>query len=138
MANFAVERFPQFKEQILRLTEQHREFRDEPLHLAIAYDPGRGTEDIFLFEVIGHFGGDLSDPDQDLFELAVEPSPAFPMKPGQLLYLVLTNPGECREAIRDNWTGMQELRAAVRRGDFEVLYSDNDIGAELLEEIKNE
>jgi hypothetical protein len=47
------ERFPQFETAIRHLTDQHRELKDEPLHLAISYGPIRDQQDIFLFEVIG-------------------------------------------------------------------------------------
>lgn len=51
------ERFPQFEPAIRRLTEQHRELEDEPLHLALGYLPRRKGQEvydgIFLFEVIG-------------------------------------------------------------------------------------
>jgi hypothetical protein len=46
--------FPQFEQAIRRLTEQHRELEDEPLHLAVSDSPAeRDRQDIFLFEVIG-------------------------------------------------------------------------------------
>ena len=51
--SWSSERFPQFEQPIRTLTEQHRELKDEPLHLAIAYGPLRDQQDIFLFEVIG-------------------------------------------------------------------------------------
>jgi hypothetical protein len=41
--------FPQFEKQIRNLTKQHRELKDEPLHLAISYAPKRDQQDIFLF-----------------------------------------------------------------------------------------
>ena len=43
------ERFPQFEPAIRRLTQQHRELEDEPLHLALAYLPRRHGQEIHQF-----------------------------------------------------------------------------------------
>jgi hypothetical protein len=54
---WTIKRFPGLASQIRNLAQQHREFREEPLHLAIAYEPDRDPNDIFLFELLGNFGG---------------------------------------------------------------------------------
>ena len=51
------QRFPHLGRQLLDLAKQHLKLRDEPLHLAVAYDPGRDSQDIFLFELLENFGG---------------------------------------------------------------------------------
>ena len=68
---WASERFAQFETAIRRLTEQHRELEDEPLHLALAYLPHRNGREvargIFLLEVIGG-AADRFGQSGDLFE----------------------------------------------------------------------
>src|SRR5438552_2950735 len=72
------ERFPQFEAAIRRLTDQHRELADEPLHLALSYLPAkRDQQHIFLFEVIGG-AGESGNPERDLFEVTFAASPGFP------------------------------------------------------------
>src|SRR5438128_11651738 len=80
------ERFPQFEPAIRRLTEQHRELEDEPLHLAISYGPSRDEQDIFLFEVIG--GTESMNPEGDLFEATFLPASGFPLAPGHKRHLI--------------------------------------------------
>jgi hypothetical protein len=125
------QRFPQVERQIRDLARQHRELRDEPLHLAMAYEPGRESRDIFLFELAGNFGGNEVSPDAQLFEVTFDSTPNLPMEPGQRLHLVLTNPKEFRAALDQHWQTAEEVRDAVRRRDFEVLHSD-EIGQEAL------
>jgi hypothetical protein len=129
------ERFPGLAKRIRGLAEQHRELKDEPLHLAIAYDPGRDEHDVFLFELLGNFGGNDVSPDAELFEASFEGSQSFPMKRGQRLHLVLSNPEELRVALERRWKLAEELRGAVKRGDYEVLYEDQ-VGREALERFR--
>jgi hypothetical protein len=56
MGKWTADRFPCFEPAIRRLAEQHRELRDEPLHLAVSYGPKRDPQDIFLFEVVAGAG----------------------------------------------------------------------------------
>ena len=67
--SWTADRFPQFEAAIRRLTEQHRELVDEPLHLAVSYLPAmRDQQHIFLLEVIGGPGESIN-PERDLFEV---------------------------------------------------------------------
>src|SRR5438128_11870189 len=90
------ERFPQFEPAIRRLTEQHRELKDEPLHLAVAYLPRRNgrevQQDIFLFEVIGGTADFFGQ--NDLFETVFEAAPGLPGGLEQTLHLILASPRE--------------------------------------------
>jgi hypothetical protein len=129
---WTIKRFPGVERQIRELTEQHREFRDEPLHLALAYQPGRESQDIFILEIIGNFGGNEVAFDAQLFEVTFESTPSFTMEPGQKLHLVLSNPKEFRAALDQRWPTAEEILEAVRRGYFEVLHSD-EIGQKALE-----
>jgi hypothetical protein len=125
-------RFPHLRRQLLDLAKQHLKLRDEPLHLAIAYDPGRDSQDIFLFELLDNFGGNEIDPDAQLFEATFGSSNSFALEAGQRLHLILTNPQEFRTALNQHWPTAEEVRDAVRRGDFEILHSD-EIGRDALD-----
>jgi hypothetical protein len=129
---WTIRRFPGLERQIRELAEQHREFQDEPLHLAIAYQPARDPQDIFIFELIGNFGGNEVASDDELFEVTFESTPSFNMQPGQKLHLVFSNPQEFRAALDQRWPKAEEIRDAVRRRNFEVLHSD-EIGRKALE-----
>jgi hypothetical protein len=129
---WTITRFPGLEQQIRDLAEQHREFQDEPLHLAIAYQPARDSQDIFIFELIGNFGGNELASDAQLFEVTFESTPSFTMEPGQKLHLVFSNPKEFRAALDQRWPTAEEIREAVRRGKFEVLHSD-EVGRTALE-----
>jgi hypothetical protein len=125
------ERFPQFEAAIKRLTEQHRELADEPLHLAISYLPdGRNQQHIFLFEVIGGGAGSVN-PERDLFEAEFAATPGFPMGPNEQLHLVLTNARELDIALRENWALAEEVVGAIQAGDYKVLHAD-EIGQRVL------
>lgn len=126
------QRFPHLRRQIRDLAKQHLKLRDEPLHLAIVYDAGRDSQDIFLFELLDNFGGNEINPDAELFEATFGSSSNFSLEPGQRLHLILTNPEEFRKALIQRWPTAEEVRDAVRRGDFEILYSDQ-VGRDALE-----
>jgi hypothetical protein len=131
------DRFPLFEEAIRRLTEQHRELEDEPLHLAVSYLPTkRDSQHIYLFEVIGTSGESIN-PEQDLFEAAFATTEGFPMGPNEKLHLVLTNPRELDIALERNWPLASEVVNAIRDGDFKVLYQD-DIGQKVLDKLQAE
>jgi hypothetical protein len=121
---WTTQRFPRVEGQIRDLVRQHRVIPDEPLHLAMTYEPGRDSPDVFLFELLGNFGGNDIGEEQQLFEVAFGPSLSLALEPGQDLHLVLTNPAEFPVALEQHWPTAEEIRDAVRRGDFEVLHSD--------------
>ena len=130
------ERFPQFSDRLERLTKEHRELEDEPLHLAISYDPGRDPQDIFLFEVVGNFANNEISPERDLFEVTFGSSQTFPLEQEQWLHLVLTSPKELDVALDEGWQRASELREALRQeGRAKVLYQD-ETGKQLMEMIR--
>src|SRR4051794_11373966 len=98
---WASEMFPQVEPALRRLTQQHRELEDEPLHLAIAYLPvrqGKEVHDgIYLFEVIGGAVDGLGERGE-LFENTFEAVPGLPTGFNQPLHLILTTPRELDEA----------------------------------------
>lgn len=135
--SWIADRFPQFEGAIRRLTEQHRELEDEPLHLAVAYLPAtRDQQHIFILEVVGGLGESVN-PDRDLFEAVYETSPGFPMGPKEQLHLILTNPRELEVALRDGWSLASEAVNAIRAGDYEVLYKD-EVGEQALDRLEAE
>jgi hypothetical protein len=122
--SWTADRFPQFEPAIRRLTEQHRELEDEPLHLAISYLPAmRDQQHIFLFEVIGSLGDGIS-PERDLFEVTFAATAGFPMGPNEELHLILTNPRELEIALKEGWPLATEVANAIRAGDYKVLHAD--------------
>jgi len=121
---FAADRFPLFRDSIIKLAKKHRQFKDEPLHLAITYDPGRDREDIFLFEVLGNFGRNEVDPDKEWFEAAFPSASDFPLEKDQWLHLVLTNPAEFKQSLIEEWPSTKELRKAVCNKQYVVLHKD--------------
>jgi hypothetical protein len=127
--------FPQSESKLKRLVSEHLKLQDEPLLLALYYAPDREQQDIFLFEVLDGFGGNSVSPDRNLFEVTYGTSPAFAMKRGQQLHLVLTNPIELKLAFRDGWELAKEIRDAVRRNDYRVIHQDEG-AAELLEIVR--
>ena len=121
---FTTERYPHLETSLRDLARRHRELEDEPLHLALLFDPGRESGDVFLFEILGNFGYGEVGEDGDLWEVAFGPTSSLPLATGQHIHLILTNPNEFRFALSADWPTAIEVRDAVRRGDFEVLYED--------------
>jgi hypothetical protein len=127
------ERFPQFESAIRQLTEQHRQLKDEPLHLALSYGPEREQQDIFLFEVIGSNGGRLCE-DHELFETVFTSHSGFPLSADQNLHLVLATPAELETALCEGWPSAEEIRKAIEEGAYQVLHAD-DIGQRILDRL---
>lgn len=130
------ERFPQFEAEIRQLTAQHRELRDEPLHLAVAYDPGRDSQDRFLFEVVDYVGSSEPSLERDLFEATFRATPTLPVNGGEWLHLVLTTSEELPVALEQRWPLADEFRNAVKRGDFEVVFQD-EVGQRMMELVRD-
>jgi hypothetical protein len=133
---WTTERFPQFEASIQRLAEKHRELDDEPLHLAMAYQPAgpkRDQQHIYLFEVIGGWGE--SNPDRELFETTFDPNSRLHFGFEQQMHLILTTPQEFRTALEERWPSTNEIVVAVRNGDFKILHADAE-GDEVLDLIK--
>lgn len=135
MATFTESRYPQYADQIRRLAEEHRSFQDEPLHLALTFDPGKDDGDIYLLEIISNFGEDEPDPKKELFEIAFSSSESLQLGANHKLHLLLTNPNEFRLACRENWDWIRALRRAIERDAYETLYAD-DTGKQLMEAVE--
>lgn len=130
--SWITERFPRHADDLRRLTDEHRLLEDEPLHLAIAYDPGHDPQDVFLFEVVGGFASGAVSLDRNLFEVTYGAGSGFASINGEQLHLVLTSPEELPVGIREQWPLASEVAHAIRTGNFEVLFED-ETGARLLE-----
>jgi hypothetical protein len=128
------ERLPQFEAALQRLTDEHRELKDEPLHLAIVYHPKRDEQDIFLFEVIGGPMADVNI-DRDLYEVTFDSTPGFKMPVDKKLHLVLTNAKEMKIALQEGWSLAEEIVKAVYAKDYRVLHED-ETGTRVLKLIK--
>jgi hypothetical protein len=120
-----VEVYPGFVDQVRGLVQQHRKVGKPRLRLAVYFAPvHRAKRDIFLFEVIDGFGGNSVDPDRRLFEFGYGPTPVFPMPDGTTLRMILTNPTELEEAVRNDWKGLEVLRAARKADRTILIYAD--------------
>ncbi|MBI1783717.1 hypothetical protein HYR69_01115 [Candidatus Sumerlaeota bacterium] len=119
------------------MARRHREFQDEPLLLALAYDPLRGDNNVYLFELIENFGSNEITPHGELFEIGFESTDEFPLTENQELHLVLSNPVEFNAALREHWRSAEEIRDAVRRGDFVCLYGpEGDAANRIFKELR--
>jgi hypothetical protein len=116
---------PDFEEQVRKLVQQHRKVKKRRLRLAVYFPSGRRAKrEIFLFEVIDGFGGNIVEPEKKLFEFVYGSTPAFPLPSGTGLRMVLTNPAELAEAVRQDWKGIEELRVARNTERATVIYAD--------------
>ena len=128
--------FPDRKESVKALVEQHRKLHGNRLHLAVYLAPiKRPKRDIYLFEVIEGFGEGRIDPDNKLFTFAYGSTPGFPLSEGVRLWMILTNPAEFSKAVNENWPRMDEIRKARGAQKSVVLYADST-GKRLWSKIK--
>jgi len=135
---WTTERFPHFEPAIRKLTEQHKGLKDEPLHLAIAYEPapGRNQQDIYLFEVVGGGLDELVNPDRELFETTFYPTANFLNGTDEKLHLILTSPRELTVALKEKWPSLSELINALHGDEYRLLHAD-DIGNRLVSQLQN-
>jgi hypothetical protein len=120
-----IETYPEFEEQVRELVQQHRKLKKQRLRLAVYFAPlRRGRRDIHLFEVLDGFGGDVVEPEGKFFEFGYGSTPGIPLPSGTSLRMILTSPTELDEAVRTDWKGVEELRAARKAGRATVIYAD--------------
>ena len=133
--SWSTERFPKHKDALVALVEQHRELKDEPLHLALAYLPSRRAQHhIYLFEVIGSASRNINW-EPDLFEVSFLPKSGFPLDQDEELHFILTNPHELEIAIQRDWPLLLEVTDAILAGDYQMLFQD-EIGKALLDQLQ--
>jgi hypothetical protein len=128
--------YPEFEVPVRELVCQHQKSKNGKLRLAVYFaPPRRAKHDIFLFEVIDGFGGDIVEPDEKLFEFGYGSTPGLPLPEGTNLRMVLTNQPEFRHAIEHGWKGVRELRAARLADRTTVVYADA-VGKRLWAKLK--
>ncbi len=128
-------KYPDYKEAVKRLVEQHRRTRKNRLHLAVYLaPPGRLKRDIFLFEVLDDFGGGRIDAEKKLFTFAYGSTPGLPLPEGVRLWMILTNPTELDKAIQEDWPRVAEIRKARNAGNALVIHADSK-GKRFLSQI---
>ena len=130
--------FPRSYNAVQQLVKDHHKIKQEPLLLAIYYAPLRDRQDIFLFEVVEHFGYDSVDEDRELFEVTYSSRDEFPLREGQKLHLVLTNPTELVTAFTQKWKLAKEIRQAVGNPEaHRIIYQSPKAKTKrFLEEIR--
>jgi len=128
---------PKFKKQLDSLIKEHRKMEDEPLHLAMVYNPvDKGDAgEIYLLEVIGGHELHSLSPDPDLYFSTYRSTPDYDIGFKFPLHLILTNEFELQMAIEDSWPRAEEMVAAIKNESFHVLFKD-EIGEEILAKLK--
>jgi len=108
------------------VNNDHVALDDEPLLLAVYYASEAAPDEECLFEVVRNFGYGEPSEDKHIFQVQFGPTPNFPLPVGGRLRLSLTNPVEFRQAVSEGWPEIQDLQAAVLRGQYERLYLRDD------------
>ena len=124
----ATDVYPEYREQIERLVEQHKENFGDRLKLAVCYAPERpeAEGDVFLFEVLTDFESGSLEEQDDILEVLYGSTPAFPLEGrNSRLHILLTNPDELQEAKRQNTPLYRELKAAYSQGKTQEMHSEN-------------
>ncbi len=120
-------------EPISKLIEEHRQFKDEPLILALYYDAGDDPREMHFLEVIENFGANSVNPDRELFEWTYDaPGPEGARR---TWHHVMTSPPEFETALRENWRQAEQVRKAVATGRYEVLFMSEHGGIRSRESI---
>jgi len=115
--------YPAFQAAARQLVLSHLRLPDETLLFAAYYAPvERDHNDVFVFEIVQDFGGNVIDEERCFLEVTYGSSDALPLDPDQRLHLVVTSPSEFDTAVREGWRHVRELQEAVRRGKFQKLY----------------
>ncbi len=109
---------------IAELVRAHAARTDEPLVLAVRYEPAGTTRDIGLLEVLRNFPG--AD-DDDL--LVTEFEPSTHLRTIGNLHLVLGSPAQLRSAIERDQSAVRDFRHAT------VVFDDGSQEANCLKEL---
>jgi hypothetical protein len=124
-----VSSYPEYRNQVNGLVDQHRELVEEPVLLAIYYAPDpdasdRKPDDVFLFEVLDNFDGSSIAYEGDLLEVVYEGTPHFVMHSrDSLLHIILASPEELNEAAKRNTRRFQEIKRALAERRAQIIYS---------------
>lgn len=124
------------EQRINDLIEDHKRIVDEPLLLALRYEPTGDSKDIYILEIVDGFGGGAVDSDKELMEASFGSSDTFPLPKGVRVHLVLTNPHEFEIALKEGWPSIQEIRKAIQNHMFQVLFMGAS-GERLLQTLQS-
>ncbi len=92
--------------------------QDEQIELALLFDPGIPTDDVYVLEVISGFGFDQPAVEKEIMENVYTGEGASKITGGSFLHLFLTSPKELEVAVRENWPSVRSIRSAVARNEF--------------------
>ena len=100
----------------------HTEFKETPLILAIYFKSRQFPNEECVFEVLHRFGLDEVSEVNSIFQIQFGPTLNFPLPLGDRLHLFLSNPNEMMYAIEHGWPEISDLVQAIRVGSYEVIY----------------
>ena len=135
MTQLVLQDFPQSQVKVDGLVRRHLDIKDEPLLLAVYYASRPRPAGHIPVGSARTFRGRFRQPDRELFEIGYTSQPAFPLNPGQDLHLVLTNPVELEQALREQWPSAVEVQEAVKQGRYRILHEDPKASS-LLEALR--
>ena len=120
-----------YAERMKELVASHRHAKGQTLRLAVWYKTDH-PKNLYLFEIVDGFPN--GNDDSELFTVEFGGSDKFPIARQGKLYLSLINSNEASIAFKESWRGASDIRAALQRGNFTLLFQDKR-GAQLLNQI---
>ncbi len=112
------------QEHLMRdlVLNDHAHLGDEPLVVAIYFASRAVPNEECLFEVMRDFGMNEVSEDKTIFQVQFSNAPKLPLPKEDYLRLFLTSPMELRQAAREHWPNVGELRQALAFCQAKVLY----------------
>ena len=117
------------QEKVLKdlVLEGHEKLKDEPLLIAIYYDSKLvDSNEECLFEVADNFGFNEVSEEKEIFQIQFGPAAGLPLPFDRRLRLLLTNPLEFDTAVKNSWPQIADLKNAIARNEYKVLYKRSD------------
>lgn len=110
-----------YEKDLQQLLSKHLAIQDEPLQLALWFQPDRDKEAVFVFEVADNFGNNDVDPEKEFLEISFPPSSDLPFG-GHDIHLILTNPEELKIAHQERWKSLQEILQSIQQNRYRILH----------------
>ena len=104
----------------------HTEFKETPLVLAIYFKSRQFPNEECVFEVLHRFGLNEVSEVKSVFQIQFGPTPNFPLPQGDRLHLFLTNPIEMSYAIAHRWPEVVDLCEAIQSGQSKEIHRSFD------------
>jgi len=104
----------------------HTEFKETPLILAIYFKSRQFPNEECVFEVLHRFGLNEVSEIKSVFQIQFGRTPKFPLPEGDRLHLFLTNPIEVSYAIAHRWPEVVDLCEAINSSQSTEIYSSSD------------